>query len=193
MAAKRFAHLSQRLRQRQYGAALVEFAIVFLIFITLVFAIIEFTLAVFQWSRMVEATRAGARFAITNDPACDVFDNRPDISIACSGGILPGAGTVSRTLSNCPANSTDPGCRIVAVMRSRSPLILSGGSTVTISYTHTETGDPQRPEPVPLVTVSTDSVPYHFMLPGLFGIDATITMPGFQTTRVGEDLYTLRP
>ena len=48
---------------KQKGAALVEFAIVALVFFVIVFGIIEFARAFFVYNTLVEATRRGARVA----------------------------------------------------------------------------------------------------------------------------------
>ena len=185
--------------KRQGGAALVEFAIVFIIYTALVFAIIEFAMATFNWSRMVQATQAGARYAITNDPACDIFGYRDEIT-GCDDGSLEDFCTagqhVQREISSseCSAETNDSGCKIVEEMQRYSPYVLTGDSTVTVRYTCTETGNPDLSlRSIPLVTVSADNVPYHFMMPGLLKIDATVTMPSFETTRIGEDLHTYTP
>jgi len=57
------------------GAAMVEMAIVISLFLVMVLGIIEFAMAFFDWSRTVEATRAGARYAIVHSPdskKCDL-------------------------------------------------------------------------------------------------------------------------
>jgi hypothetical protein len=188
--------------KRQGGAALVEFAIVFVIYTALVFAIIEFAMATFNWSRMVQATQAGARYAITNDPACDVFGYRDEAFIPdCDSGaalddFCTAGDEVHREISSseCSAGTNDSGCKIVEKMQHYSPYVLTGGSTVTVRYTCTDAGDPKLSRrSIPLVTVSADNVPYHFMMPGLLNIDATVTMPSFETTHVGEDLFTNTP
>ena len=187
--------------KQQSGATLVEFTIVFLIFTALVFAIIEFAMATFNWSRMVQATHAGARYAITNDPACDVFDYRDEAFIPnCDNGSLENFCTAGEEVereissSDCSAGTDDSGCKIVEEMQLYSPYVLTGDSTVTVSYTCTDTGDPDLSlRSIPLVTVSSDNVTYHFMMPGLLNIDATVTMPSFETTRIGEDLHTYIP
>jgi len=179
----------------------VEFAFTFIVFLILVMGIIEFAMAIFNWSRMVEATRAGARYAITSDPACNI-GNRPDITQSCDGGAFlsttcnPGSGSTppdSASLTITSGMCTDyttPACKIIEQMQRSSPYILSGGSTVTVTYSCSNTGDPAIPAPVPLVTVQANNVPYLFMVPGLLGIQASVTMPSFETTRIGEDLYT---
>lgn len=49
--------------KNQHGAALVEFAIIALLFFMLLFGIIEFARAFFTYNILVEATRRGARVA----------------------------------------------------------------------------------------------------------------------------------
>jgi len=163
-----------------------------------IFAIIEFSMAAFQWSRMVEATRAGVRYAITNEPACDIFPSS-DTGFSCDGGSVLACNaatptlSVSRTISSCGVG--DPACKIAAQMRRFSPFILAGGSQVKITYSciDYETGDPQLANFVPEVTVEAIGVPYTFFMPGLLGIETTITMPSHAATRLGEDLYTYKP
>jgi Flp pilus assembly protein TadG len=53
------------------GQALVEFAMVTLLFFTLIFGIIEFGRALWTWNTIVQATRAGARYAAVEIPTSD--------------------------------------------------------------------------------------------------------------------------
>lgn len=156
-------------------------------------------MAIFNWSRVVQATHAGARYAITGDPACDIFAYRDEAFIPnCDGGATldfqcDSGDEVHRTITSCTEGSTDSGCKIVEHMQLFSPHILSDGGQVTVSYTCSTTGDQGLPRRVPIVTVSSDNVPYQFLFPALLNIDASVTMPNFSTTRVGEDLYTYTP
>lgn len=50
-------------RSRQSGATVVEFALVVIVLILLMFGLIEFGRAIFQWNSAAEATRHGARVA----------------------------------------------------------------------------------------------------------------------------------
>ena len=52
---------------RQRGAALVEFALVAMIFFVLLIGIFEFGRVMFTWNSAVEATRRGARLAVVCD------------------------------------------------------------------------------------------------------------------------------
>lgn len=51
-------------RGRQKGAAIVEFALVAVIFLTLLLGIMDFGRMLFTWNAAVEATRFGARVAV---------------------------------------------------------------------------------------------------------------------------------
>ena len=50
-------------KKTEKGQALLEFAAVTLVFFTLAFGIIEFGRALWTWNTIVQATRAGARYA----------------------------------------------------------------------------------------------------------------------------------
>ncbi len=56
---------SSHLKKNQRGAALVEFAIAATIFLTAVFAVLEFGRALWIHNALVDATRRGARYAVT--------------------------------------------------------------------------------------------------------------------------------
>jgi Flp pilus assembly protein TadG len=61
---------SQTSKYRQRGAALVEFALVAMIFFVLLIGIFEFGRLMFTWNTAVETTRRGARLAVV----CDMND-----------------------------------------------------------------------------------------------------------------------
>lgn len=52
------------MKPRQDGAALVEFALVLLLFLMFVFAIVDFSRLLYSWQIANEATREGARYAV---------------------------------------------------------------------------------------------------------------------------------
>ena len=54
----------------QRGVAAVEFALVSMVFLTLLFGIIEFSRITYYWNAATEATRLGARLAVV----CDMDD-----------------------------------------------------------------------------------------------------------------------
>ncbi len=54
--------------EQEKGQTLVEFAFVVILFLTVLFAIVEFGRALWTWNTIVQATRAGARFAVVETP-----------------------------------------------------------------------------------------------------------------------------
>jgi len=56
---------------RAEGQTLVEFAFVAMLFLLLLFGIIEFSRALWTWNTIVQATRAGARYAVVEAPTGD--------------------------------------------------------------------------------------------------------------------------
>ena len=78
------------------GQTLVEFAMVMLLFLTLILGIVEFGRALWTWNTIAQATRAGARFAAVEVPTSDdmrimkvVAYNDPNAS-ASSTPVVPG-------------------------------------------------------------------------------------------------------
>ncbi|HYX42047.1 MAG TPA: TadE family protein, partial [Pyrinomonadaceae bacterium] len=62
-----------RRHERERGAALVEFAIGATIFLTVLFAVIEFGLLLWTHNALTDAARRGARYAVTH-PQSSVAD-----------------------------------------------------------------------------------------------------------------------
>lgn len=60
-----------RSRRRQRGATALEFALVFLILMTFLLAITDFSRMLFTWNAATEAARAGARYAVVCDSTAD--------------------------------------------------------------------------------------------------------------------------
>jgi hypothetical protein len=52
------------MKNKQRGATSVEFALVFLMFLTFVLGILDFARMLYTWNAADEATRAGARYAV---------------------------------------------------------------------------------------------------------------------------------
>ena len=48
---------------RQKGLAVLEFVLIAPVFLTLIFGIIEFSVLLYTWNTLTEATRRGARVA----------------------------------------------------------------------------------------------------------------------------------
>lgn len=161
-------------RNRQHGAAMVEMALTLVIFLMLVFGIIEFALAYLSWHRTAEAVREGARHAIVSTPETSLA------GLACPGGA---AVSTICTADSCPA--------LFAVMRQLDPLLGSGPEQVSVAYACSGAGSPDRPAElvIPEVTVSVTGLRYTFVVPGIIGLGSDISLPAVTVTRTGEDLY----
>lgn len=114
------------LQRWQRGAAIVEFALVAMIFITLLIGIMEFGRWLFTLNAANEATRLGARLAVV----CSISD-APDIKARMhhiAGGIPVGNMVIDYLPSPCNESS----CKTVTVRlvgATFSPLIpLMGGN-----------------------------------------------------------------
>ncbi|WP_031410087.1 TadE family protein [Thiomonas sp. FB-Cd] len=95
---------------RQTGSAIVEFALVAVLFFTVLLAIIDFGRILFQWNAAAEATRLGARMAVV----CDVGD--PSI-LAGMRNVLLNQNLTSAQLSVVynPSGCTSSSCTSVTV------------------------------------------------------------------------------
>jgi Flp pilus assembly protein TadG len=61
----------KRLRDDTEGAAFLEFTVFAMFFFTLLFGIVEFTLAYYQWNAGTKAVQLGARLAAVSNPVSD--------------------------------------------------------------------------------------------------------------------------
>ena len=162
-------------KHHQSGASLVEMSMTIMIFIVIVMAIIEFSMLVFTWARAVEATRAGVRYAAVNTPVVDL--SALDCSNSESSVITTGCGA-----ADCAG--------LLQQMQGMLPGL--EGNNVEIEYRCSGVGNPQRPVEMllPTIAVSITGMQFEFMSAGMFGIDASLTMPDFSAVRTGEDMYT---
>lgn len=183
----------KRLRGRdmprwQRGATTIEFAFTLGMFFLLVLAIFEFVIMVLVVSRANEATRDMARLAIVSDPVCNIWGT------SCPGGAplsCPTGAPITVTLaaaSNCTATSPDTACRLLTRARVHLPNI--NGNQIEVRYACSGASRPNRPEPVPLVTVALRDVMHSLTLPAVLGLQPQISIPAFETTRVAEDINT---
>ena len=98
----------------QRGQTLVEFALVVLIFLMVLFGILEFSRALWTYNTIVQATRAGARFAVVELPSVTnqtvknyvVYHN----SAGTGNPVLPGLDTsnVTVTYTRIDPNTGNP-------------------------------------------------------------------------------------
>lgn len=95
-------------RERQEGAAAVEFALVAMIFFTLLLGVAEWARALFVWNAAVEATRFGARVAVV----CDLDSSS---IVARMAAILPGLDASQVVVAYEPEGCNRDTCRSVSV------------------------------------------------------------------------------
>lgn len=97
-----------KLKRDQWGATVVEFALVLTVYLTFLLGITDFGRMLFTWSAASEATRAGARYAVV----CDDTTKNAQV-LARMQAMLPQISTVSTTW--WPANCTAATCQGVTV------------------------------------------------------------------------------
>jgi hypothetical protein len=131
--------------RKQTGAAMVEFALVALVFFTMVFGLIEAARLFFTINTLTEMTRRGARLATVCYPTAPqithetLFNNPTDTST--SSNILPFITTNNVRVRYLDKN----GCYITALNSSVDPTTLPSAtfdqiryvSVQLINYTHT--------------------------------------------------------
>lgn len=91
-------------RSSERGQTLVEFALVVMIFLVVMFGLVEFARALWTWNTIVQATRAGARFAVVEIPNLandDAIKNYVVYLNSAGTGdpVLPGLTTSNVTVS----------------------------------------------------------------------------------------------
>ena len=201
------------------GISSVEFAMVCSLFFLLVFGVIDFSRAMWEWNAAAKATQTGVRHAIVTDivsVAYKDFDARqPPLNmnsgegvptkdgggvnviatIYCSdsdpsAGIAIGCGTTLGSLSTAQADSA-AFLAILDEMRTVDDRIEA--HNVVIEYRHIGlgfAGNPIGPDIDPLVTVKLRDMTLEIITPGLSGI-FTIDMPDFAASLTGEDHVTI--
>ena len=157
---------------------MVEMALVTTLFFGLVFAIIEFALAIFYANRLVDATRAGARFAVVSTP---LLENLTEYECAS----LPG-------YAACADNVA---CNALAVAMSGT--IKIPVNNISYRYQCTQLSN-EISTRVYSVSIKVTGMKYVPIFPNLIvmghpdavsGATFEINMPEFETTRTSEDLF----
>jgi Flp pilus assembly protein TadG len=114
----------QRGRRRSTGQSLVEFALVFPIFILVLAAIIDFGLGMYSYMTVLNATREGGRLAVTNCTGASCSGAILARTHANSNGLMSGGSDVA-VVCKTPAG-------VVELCTASSP-----GDQVTVSSTYT--------------------------------------------------------
>jgi hypothetical protein len=188
--------LSSWLHNRD-GSASVEFVVIFLGFISIMFFVMEVALYMFFMASLEKAAEAGVRFAVTSPP---VVGGMPPQNVRATTTIP--FGTKCSTFGACQDFSTrtcSGDCsgaafnRILAHMQGFNGAI--GRQNVTVSYSYAGIGFAGGPT-VPMVTVRVSGVPYQTGIFGLLlqsvasqqALQDLRTLPARSASMTGEDL-----
>lgn len=192
------ARISCFLRDRA-GASAAEFAMVFLIFCVIVFGLIDFSRALWQWNMAEKAAQMGVRLAVVNDLVAADLMTWDGVS---SGGHAVGTAVPLGGTFAAPIVCNKDGCggqwgfdqdafnRILT----RIQALYAGvqAENLVIEYRHVGlgiAGNPLGPDIDPAVTVKLTGLTFDFITPGLSGV-VSVPMPEFQSTLTAEDSTT---
>ena len=184
MACKKFAPVVRRFLADEDGAFLVEFGIAFPVLILLSFGLMEFSLVVFDYQRAAEATRAGVRHTIINDPIANTATILNGSIITCTST----DGTVG-----CDGGSADDDAdasflALLGEMQGIYPTLEA--SNLIVTYEGTDVGEEDEFGGLfPLVTLQLSGVRHNMIVGHLIGIEY-IEFPAFTTTVLGPGNYT---
>jgi TadE-like protein len=191
------AHARAGLLADRRGTTTVEFALSATVFFVFLFGIIDFGRLFWEWNSAAKATHWGARLATVNAPVATGLATFNGLAAAGGNGLpvpLNAVPVVTCSLADTvacsamgPANAAKFNA-IVARMQSIYGRIRP--ENVVVEYRHVGlgfAGNPFGPGITPLITVRLRGLQFNFITPGLLGV-ATITLPGFATSMVAEDL-----
>ncbi len=173
----------RRLLRDSGGNALVEFGLILPTLLLVTFGAIEFTITMFDYHRLGEAARRGAREAIMTAPVAKLETLEATGTITCTntGSISCGATTKHSTAA---ANFS----AILTAIQEIAPGVAA--SNVRISYTWSGIGDLTTPGGIkPVVTVELTNVTHEFTLLSIIPALDHIVLPSF-TTSVVANAYT---
>jgi len=207
----------RRLIRDERGISCVEFVIVATVFFMMIFGIIDFSRAMWEWNAAAKATQFGVRHAVVSDivsidykdfSALSVGLNAGDgVPIKDSGGndIIapifcsdndPGAGLAigcGTSLGGLAAAKADAVAFLAIVTMMQRHYDRIEAHNVVIEYRHIGlgfAGNPVGPDVDPLVTVKLRDMEFDFVTPGFAGI-FTINLPDFAASLTGEDHVTI--
>jgi Flp pilus assembly protein TadG len=198
-----------RLTREEDGATMVEMTIAIVLLLTLTLGFVDFGYAFYQWNAASKAVQVGARLASISDPvAPEVTTAGPSsapgdpvpanaYSFTCTGGGSCSGGTYTAANFNrifCGDATANGDGTCAAVSGTQRPGMYHffprlRPTNVVISYAATGLGYQTRPGgAVPTITVSLQTLPFHFFfLSGLLGF-TDINMPSMLSTVTGEDM-----
>lgn len=159
----------RRLRDDSEGAAFLEFTLFAGVFFTILFGIIEFSLAFYQWNAATKAVQIGARLAAVSNPVAqelktltgpgggsDPTDPMPSFSAVCNGQTEQCDCTYDGNAMNCTYNAAametlvygrgnDGDCNRAPNLGMCTLFYRIAPSNVVVEYRHTGLGYAGRP------------------------------------------------
>ncbi len=200
------------------GVSCVEFVLVAAVFFMMIFGLIDFSRAMWEWNAAAKATQFGARHAVVSDivsvdykdfsglsvsgvtsgdkvPIKDAGGNDIIAPIFCSdsnpgAGLAIGCGT---SLGGLAAAKADAVAFLAIVVEMQKMYGRIEAHNVVIEYRHIGlgfAGNPIGPDVDPLVTVKLRDMEFDFITPGFTGI-FTLNLPDFAASLTGEDHVTI--
>ena len=178
------------------GAAAAEFALVSVVFLSLMLGIIDAARFAWEFNSAKAAARAGARLAVVTAPVVSQLVSYNAVtSLGLAGGsALPADGVsipdYSCTSTSCTGSGTLVTANftpIVTRMQQYYPKVQA--ANVVIKYRERGlgvAGNPFGTDVEPLVTVSLQNITFRPLSLRLFNV--TFTLPSVETTFSGEDL-----
>ena len=176
------------------ASATIEFVVVFMAFIAIVFFVVEVTLYLFFVASLEKAAQAGVRAAVVSAP---IASGLPSQTVKKAGDEYIYGYKCSHPSSPCETfapvtcDSTTCGAagfaRILAHMQGFSGRIEA--ENVTLTYSDAGIGFAGGPS-APMVTVTVSGVPFQTGILGLLLGDASglATLPARSASMTGEDL-----
>jgi hypothetical protein len=202
----------KRLRDDTEGAAFLEFTVFAMFFFTLLFGIVEFTLAFYQWNAGTKAVQLGARLAAVSNPVADelavpswdLADYAPGDIVAIDDGFTIVCSGATATCNGDEGDYIADAMNTLVYGRGNSGPECDGvppnigmchlfwrvtPENVRVTYTYTGLGYAGRPGgPVPTIRVELVNLPMQFIFfDALLGLNQ-YDIPGLASTVTGEDL-----
>jgi hypothetical protein len=188
----------RNLLRRDEGISSIEFVIVASVFFLLVFAIIDFSRALWEWNSAAKATHMGVRYAVVNDPVTDAVDydgiangygNGQAIPVDAFNGGNPVTCVRPAGATLCTLGNVSDAAFLAVVDRMKQTYDRIEPENVIIEYRHIGlgfSGNPFGSDIIPTVTVKLQLPDFVLVTPVLSGI-LTIGRPDYQTTFTAED------
>ena len=178
------------------GAAAAEFALVSIIFLSMMLGIIDAARFAWEFNSAKAAARAGARLAVVSPPVVSqLVAYNAVTSLSLPGGApLPTDGVsipdYSCTSTSCTSSGTLVSANFTPIVtRMQQYYRKVQAANVTIKYRERGlgvAGNPYGTDVQPLITVSLQNITFRPLSLSLFGV--TWTLPNVETTFSGEDL-----